>query len=152
MKHFPHKKLWWQKILTTFIVIWYYCAAAEHRPQLSTMKIISYWPKRGTYYYFTICIILILDLCTWCQHTVCTHCTWHFKKWLTASNSSWRCMWVLINKILWIVFSITNGRGLRSRDSSEPDINFWKPSNMESRCIFSWPFSLSLLPWKRDGH
>ena len=49
-------------------------------------------------------------------------------------------------KILWIVFSITNGSCLCSLDSSEPDISFWKPSKMESRCIFNCPLSLSLLP------
>ena len=68
---------------------------------------------------------------------------------LTASNSSCRCMCVLMNRMLWIVFSITKGIFLLSCRSSGPEINFWKPSKIESKCILSCPLSLSLLPWNK---
>ena len=70
---------------------------------------------------------------------------------LTASNSSCRCMWVLMKRMLWIVFSITKGIFLLSCRSSGPEINFWKPSKIESKCILSCPLSLSLLPWNNIG-
>ena len=51
--------------------------------------------------------------------------------------------------MLWIVFSITKGIFLLSCRSSGPEINFWKPSKIESKCILSCPLSLSLLPWNK---
>ena len=65
---------------------------------------------------------------------------------LTASNSSWRCMCVFIKSMLWMVFSITNGSFLSDCPSSEPDISFWNPLKIESKCSFNCPLSLSWLP------
>ena len=45
-----------------------------------------------------------------------------------------------------MVFSMTKGSFLVSCLSSEPEMSFWKPSNIESKCILSCPLSLSLLP------
>ena len=65
------------------------------------------------------------------------------KRKLTASNSSCRCMWVLMNRMLWIVFSITNGSFFSIVSSSEPEISFWNPLKIESKWFFNWPLSLS---------
>ena len=62
---------------------------------------------------------------------------------LTVSNSSWRCMWVLMKRILWIVFSITNGSFFCTLSSSEPEISFWNPLKIESKWLFNCPLSLS---------
>ena len=51
-----------------------------------------------------------------------------------------------MKRMLWMVFSMTKGSFLVSCLSSEPEMSFWKPSNIESKCILSCPLSLSLLP------